>query len=74
MRRDERPEESGTISKFGQKREKLTKLQIRITTQQILVRNYLINPIFRTGKPFLFRESLCVTCALCIKYYIQNGT
>ena len=40
----------------------IRKLQIRITTQQILVRKYLVNPIFRTGKLFFFRESMCVTC------------
>ena len=40
----------------------IRKLQIRITTQQIMVRKYLVNPIFRKGKPFFFRESMCVTC------------
>ena len=38
----------------------LRKLQIRITTQQILGRKYLVIPIFRTGKPFFFRESVCM--------------
>ena len=33
-----------------------SKLKMRITTQQILVRKYLVSPIFRTDKLFFFRE------------------
>ena len=43
-----------------------------ITTQQILVRRYLANPIFRTDKLFFFRESLCITYILSTKWYMQD--
>ena len=45
-----------------------SKLKVRITAQQILVRKYLINPIFWSDKPFFFTESLCVMYMLCTKY------
>ena len=49
------------------------KRKIRITTQQILVRKYLVNPIFRTDKPFFFREGLFIAYMVCTKQYIQDS-